>query len=141
MKKLVKKIIHTVLSFFKWVWTECKDWRTLVLLGIICLILSAPIWIFGILYFTFHWEWALVAGLAVWGFWMLPGAPFFALSVSITLAIKKIFQKVKKGKIKELLEGNREHESSADASEGEAAVSDNAADPASDDSSDGQSPE
>ena len=140
MKKLVKKIIHTVLSFFKWVWTECKDWRTLVLLGIICLILSSPIWIFGILYFTFHWEWALVAGLAVWGFWMLPGAPFFALSVSITLAIKKIFQKVKRGKIKELLEGNRDHESPSDAAEDTATV-DDAADHASDDSSDGQSPE
>lgn len=141
MKKLVKKIIHTVLSFFKWVWTECKDWRTLVLLGIICLILSAPIWIFGILYFTFHWQWALVAGLAVWGFWMLPGAPFFALAVSITLAIKKIFQKVKKGKIKELLEGNQNSEPSTEDPEKDMAVSEESADYPSDDSSDGQSPE
>ncbi len=134
MKKLFKKIIHTVLSFFKWVWTECKDWRTLILLGVVCLILSAPIWIFGILYFVFRWQWAMFAGLAVWGFWMLPGAPFFALSVSITLAIKKIFQKVKKGKIKELLDGSPKY----DASENDASAIET---DTPDDPSDGQSPE
>ncbi len=140
MKKLVKKIIHTVLSFFKWVWTECKDWRTLVLLGVVCLVLSSPIWIFGILYFVFHWQWALVAGLAVWGFWMLPGAPFFALSVSITLAIKKIFQKVKKGKIKELLEGSRDSEHQNDVPENDTSETEtDAPGDSADDSADDQS--
>ena len=72
---------------------------------------------------------------------MLPGAPFFALAVSITLAIKKIFQKIKKGKIKELLEGNQNSEPSTEDSEKDMAVFEESADHPSDDSSDGQSPE
>ena len=125
MKKLIKKIINTVLSFFKWVWSECKDWRTLILLGVVSLVMSAPIWILGILYFVFHWQWALVAGLAVWGFWMLPGAPFFALAVSVTLAIKKIAQKVRKRKKEKLLEKQPSEETVA---ENESVPSDDSSD-------------
>ncbi|MBQ8912213.1 MAG: hypothetical protein IJW00_09855 [Clostridia bacterium] len=99
MKKLIKKILNKVKEFFKWVWKECKDWHTLVLLGIVCLVLSSPIWICYILGFIFDWAWAFWVATAVWGFWMLPGAPFFALSISITLAIKKIVQKVRKKRL------------------------------------------
>lgn len=101
MKKLIKKIVNKVVDFFKWVWKECKDWHTLVLLGLVCLTLSLPIWLFYALGFVFHWDWAFWVATAVWGFWMLPGAPFFALSVSITLAIKKIFQKVREKRARE----------------------------------------
>ena len=125
MKKLIRKIINTVLSFFKWVWSECKDWRTLILLGIVSLVMSAPIWIMGILYFVFHWQWALVAGLAVWGFWMLPGAPFFALAVSVTLAIKKIAQKVRKRRDGQLSEKQPVEDTAA---ENESVPSDNSSD-------------
>lgn len=98
MKKLIKKIIDKVISFLKWVWSECKDWHTLVLLGLVCLVLSLPIWLFYILGFIFDWAWAIIVATTVWGFWMLPGAPFFALAISITLAIKKIFEKTKEKK-------------------------------------------
>jgi len=96
MEKIIKKLWNMAISFLKWVWSECKDIRTLLLLGVVSLVLSAPIWICYALGFIFHWEWAFWAATAVWGFWMLPGAPFFALAISITLAIKKIFKKVKK---------------------------------------------
>ena len=95
MKKFFKKIINKFISFLKWVWGECKNWRTLLLLGIVSLVLSSPIWVFYILGFVFKWDWAIWVATGVWGFWMLPGAPFFALAISITLAIKKIAQKVR----------------------------------------------
>lgn len=98
MKKLIKKIVAKVKDFLKWIWAECKSWHTLVLLGCVCLVLSLPIWLFYALGFIFDWAWAFWVATAVWGFWMLPGAPFFAISVSVTLAIKKIFEKAKERK-------------------------------------------
>ena len=95
MKKFIKKIINNGINFLKWVWSECKNWQTLVLLGVVCLVLSMPIWTFYILGFVFGWDWAFWVATGIWGFWMLPGAPFFAVAVAITLAIKKIFQRVK----------------------------------------------
>ncbi len=93
MKKLIQKAINAAKIFLKWVWAECKDWHTLALLGVVCVVLSSPIWVCYILGFIFGWEWAFIVATAVWAFWWLPGAPFFALAVSITLGIKKIYEK------------------------------------------------
>ncbi len=101
MKSLIKRIVKKAIDFLKWVWKECKNWHTLVLLGVVCLVLSAPIWVCYALGFIFRWEWAFWVATGVWGFWMLPGAPFFALSISITLAIKKIFRKIRERKSSE----------------------------------------
>lgn len=93
MKKLIAKAKKKLIEFFKWLWAECKDWRTLALLGVVCLVLSLPIWLGYLLGFLFHLEWAFWVSTVLWGFWMLPGAPFFAVAVSVTLAIKKIYEK------------------------------------------------
>jgi len=93
MKDFFKKIITAFKNFLLWLWQECKDWRTIVLLTIVCIVLGSPVWVGVLLGFVFGFEWAFVMAAVVWAFWMLPGAPFFALSVSITLAIKKIFKK------------------------------------------------
>ncbi|MBE6597196.1 MAG: hypothetical protein E7641_05945 [Ruminococcaceae bacterium] len=93
MKKLLTKIKESVINFLKWLWMECKDWRTLVLFVLICLFLSTPIWLGYIIGFLFKWEWAFWVASLIWGIWMLPGAPFFALAVSITLAIKKLYER------------------------------------------------
>ena len=93
MKKLIEKAKKKCIEFFKWIWAECKDWRTLALLGFVSLVLSLPIWLGYLIGFLFHLEWAFWVSTVLWGFWMLPGAPFFAVAVSITLAIKKIYEK------------------------------------------------
>ena len=93
MKKLIRKLWNKALDFFKWVWSECKDWRTLVLLGIVCLVLGLPVWGGYLVGFLFHWEWAFWVATVAWAFWMLPGAPYFALCVSITLVIKRLFER------------------------------------------------
>ena len=98
MKKLIKFILNKTVGFLKWVWEECKDWHTLVLLGIVSLALSFPIWLGYLVGFIFDLPWAIVVATSVWGFWMLPGAPFFALAISITLGIKKGLKKVKERK-------------------------------------------
>ena len=93
MKILINKLINKAKEFFKWVWHECKDWRTLVLLGIVCLVLGLPVWGGVLVGLLFHWEWAYAVAAVCWAFWMLPGAPYFALCVSITLVIKRFFEK------------------------------------------------
>ena len=93
MKNLFLKIKNSVIKFFKWVWSECKDWRTIVLLALVCIVIGSPVWAGYLLGLIFDWEWMLVAATVVWGFWMLPGAPYFALCVSVTLAIKRIYEK------------------------------------------------
>ncbi len=44
MKKLIKKILEKTKDFLLWVWEECKDWKTLVLLGIVCVVIGLPVW-------------------------------------------------------------------------------------------------
>ena len=93
MKNWIRKLIQKGIDFLKWVWSECKSWHTLVLLGVVCLVLSLPIWMGYILWFIFDWGWAFWVSTGLWAFWWLPGAPFFAVAVAITLAIKKIYEK------------------------------------------------
>lgn len=98
MKTIWIWLKKTVVRFFKWIWSECKDKKTLALLGVVSLILSLPIWLGYLLGFIFGWDWAIWAATAVWGFWLLPGAPFFVVAVAITLGIKKLYQRLKKRK-------------------------------------------
>ena len=94
MKKLIKKIWNKCKDLLLWVWAECKDWKTLVLLGIVCVVIGLPVWGGVLLGLLFHWEWAYALAAICWAFWMLPGAPFFALCVSVTLIIKKFYERV-----------------------------------------------
>ena len=107
MKKLIKKIWNKARDFLLWVWHECKDWKTLILLGIVCLVVGLPVWGGYLLFLIFHWKWTFWVASICWAFWMLPGAPFFALCVSITLIIKKIYEKVVKNRLKKrCMDGN-----------------------------------
>ena len=94
MKKLILKIINKTKEFLLWVWRECKDWKTLVLLGLVCLVIGIPVWGGLLLGLLFRWEWAYAVAGICWAFWMLPGAPFFALCVSVTLIIKKLYTRM-----------------------------------------------
>ncbi len=98
MKKLLEKAFQTFKKFFSWVWGECRDWRTFVLLAAVCLFIGIPVWGGYLLYLLFDWTWAFVTATACLAFWWLPGVPFFAVSVTVTLTIKKIWQSVFKRK-------------------------------------------
>lgn len=93
MKKLFKWMIDTVIKFFKWVWRECRNWQTVLLLGIVCLVVGSPVWVCGLLWVVFGWAWAGVVCAALLAFWWLPGMPYFGVCVSITIIIKRVYQK------------------------------------------------
>ncbi len=100
MKRLFNKIINIFKNFFLWLWKECRDWRTFVLLVIVCLAIGIPVWGGYLLFILFGWKWAFVVASACLAFWWIPGVPFFTVSVMVTLALKRLFFAICKRKQK-----------------------------------------
>ena len=96
MKKIIKWIWQKSINFCKWVWRECRNWQTLLLLLFVCIFVGAPVWVCGLLGLIFNWAWAWAVFAALLAFWWLPGTPYFAVCVAITLGIKRFFQKYKR---------------------------------------------
>ena len=92
MKKFMAKCKRKCREFCNWIWEQCKDLKTLFILGIVCLVMFSPTIVCGILGFLFSWEWALGVAGAYWAFWLLPGSPFFVIAVTVTLSIKRLLQ-------------------------------------------------
>lgn len=84
-----KKLLEKCRAFFRWIWQECRDWRTVVLLIIVVAVLYLPVWGGYLLSLLFHWNWAAVMATAVLVFWAGPFTPFFPLCITLTLSIKK----------------------------------------------------
>lgn len=98
LKKLFEKLKNKFINFCKWVWSECKDWRTLLLFGIVVVLMYTPVWLGYILYFVFKSKWAMGIASAYLVFWAGPFTPYFPLCVAITFGIKKIIEKIKSTK-------------------------------------------
>ena len=98
MKRFFNWIKNKIVDFLRWIWQECKDWRTLVLLLFVIIVVYSPVWVGYLLFFIFKWKWALVFATAGLAFWVGPFSPFFVLCVSITLGIKKLVSQIKKKK-------------------------------------------
>lgn len=94
LKRWIVKLFKKLLAFIKWVWDECRNWQTLLLLAGVCLVIGAPVWVGGILWFVFGLKWALAMAIGCLAFWWLPATPFFVLSITITLALKKWGRKI-----------------------------------------------
>ena len=114
MKKFMARCKKKCRDFCTWIWEQCKDIKTLILLGIVCLVLFSPTIVCGILGFLFKWEWAIIVASAYWAFWLGPFSPFFVLAVTITLAIKRLLQVIF-GKKKEAEEGAEKVENAENA--------------------------
>lgn len=94
-KKLFEKLKNKFINFCKWVWSECKDWHTLVLFAIVVVLMYAPVWLGYILYFVFKSKWAMGVASAYLLFWAGPFTPYFPLCIAITLSLKKLIEKIK----------------------------------------------
>ena len=105
-EELVRKYKKMGKDFVDWIWAQCKDVKTLILLGIVSLVIYSPAlagWALGII---FSWDWAWISATAYAVFWIGPFSPFFAIAVTITLAIKRWIEVVfRRKKQKEMPEG------------------------------------
>lgn len=93
MKDLFLKLKRKFIDFCKWVWSECKDWHTLVLFLIVTFFMYTPVWGGYLLHLIFKIKWGSVVATAYMAFWAGPFTPFFPLCIAITLAIKKFWEK------------------------------------------------
>ena len=85
----MKDIKERIKKFIKWVIEECKDWKTIVILFIVMLIVYLPTWGGYLFYFIFKWKWCFAVATGYFAFWMGPFTPFFPLCIAIALGIKR----------------------------------------------------
>ncbi len=93
---LIKKIWKKTIDFFKWIWQECKDWKTLVIFIIVWFFLMIPVWVGYILFFITKNKWHLTYATGWIIFWAGPFTPTIPLCIGITFVIKKLIKKIKK---------------------------------------------
>lgn len=89
IRALLRWVKGKLKGFFRWIWQECRDWRTVVLLIAVSAVVYLPVWGGYLLHLLFGWHWALVMATAVLVFWAGPFTPFFPICIALTLTIKK----------------------------------------------------
>lgn len=62
--KMITKLKDKFIHFFRWIWKECKDVRTFILLMIVSAVVYSPVWGGYLLSALFGWEWASVMASA-----------------------------------------------------------------------------
>ena len=93
VRKIYNRLKEKTKNFLKWIWHECKDKRTIALLIVVVAVVYSPVWLGYIMHWVFDWSWAGIVATAMLAFWAGPFSPFFVLCISITLGIKRLFEK------------------------------------------------
>ena len=86
---MITKLKDKFIRFCRWVWQECKDTKTFLLLLLVIAVVYSPVWGGYLLYTAFGWKWASVMASACLLFWAGPFTPFFPICIGITLSIKR----------------------------------------------------
>lgn len=88
---------------FIWIWNNIRDWRTAVIFVLVFLGVSSEVWIpYSIAFIGWKNEplriSMLSVGSACWLFWLGPGTPFLVIVITLTIAIKGLFDKFRNKK-------------------------------------------
>ena len=95
---MIQKLKAKIAAFFRWLWGECRDWRTVILLIGVMAVVYSPVWVGYLLKLIFGWNRAAIMATAVLVFWAGPFTLFFPLCVALTLAIKRLMERRRKEK-------------------------------------------
>lgn len=81
-----------------WIWNNIRDWRTAVIFVLTFLAVSSEVWVpYAIAFMFWNNEPLRISMLSVatacWLFWLGPGTPFLVIVISLTIAIKALFDK------------------------------------------------
>ena len=90
---MFQKLKQKVINFFKWIWSQLKDWHNLGILLVVLLVMTSPIWVCGILGFIYDSATLLGVAGAYFAFWLGPITPFWPLCIAVTLLIRKGIEK------------------------------------------------
>lgn len=91
---MFEKLKNKFINFCKWIWSECKDWHTLVLLIIVVVLMYTPVWGGYLLHLIFGVKWGSAVATAYLAFWAGPFTPYFPLCITITFALKRLIEKI-----------------------------------------------
>lgn len=83
-----------------WAWNELRDWRTLLIYLIVSGIVGSEVWVPVLLGIILNKPTWIAFGSAMEAFWLLPGTPFVAICIVITITIKELFFRRKHGRTK-----------------------------------------
>ena len=86
---MISNLKEKILRFCRWVWQECKDVKTFLLLLVVIAVVYSPVWGGYLLFLLFGWSWASVMASACLLFWAGPFTPFFPICIGITLVIRR----------------------------------------------------
>ncbi len=95
IKELFIKLKDKFINFCKWVWNECKDWRTVVIFAVVVVFMYTPVWGGYLCHAIFGWKWCSAVATAYLAFWAGPFTPYFPLCIAITLGIRRLIDKIK----------------------------------------------
>ena len=77
-------------EYFKRLFKEYFSWKTVVLFILVVLLIGSEVWVPMALGFIFDKTWLIGVGSSCWGFWLLPGTPFFPFCAALTIGIRKL---------------------------------------------------
>ena len=101
-KRFWKWVWYLIAFPFVWLFYNCRDWRSLVCILISLLLWSSSVWAFYLGALLCGWttdtaKWLIGIGTAVWIWWASPvGSPFILLVTFTAIAMKILFNKIKK---------------------------------------------
>lgn len=79
---------------------ELKDWRTILIFGIVMLVLGSEVWIPYILFMITNKPVYMIIATGGLFFWnVVPFTPFLPICLAVTIAIKKLMKKIKERRI------------------------------------------
>ena len=97
-KKFKKRCYYIVVSPWKYICINVRDWRTWIIFMSVFLLLSSEVWVFYLLGIITGNEWFYGVASACWLFWLGPFTPFLPLVISLTIGIREVFKKWKNKK-------------------------------------------
>lgn len=85
---------NKIKQFVKWLWQQLKDWRNLVILGVVVAVVSSEVWVPYLLGLLTGDAWWYAVGTACWVFWLGPFTPFWPLCIALTLGIRRVIDAI-----------------------------------------------
>lgn len=88
-KRFWKWVLYFILFPWIWIFYNIRDWRTLILFGLVCAVVGCEVWVPLLLGLIFKNGWLLGIAATCEAFWLAPFTPFLPLCIVITFTIKE----------------------------------------------------
>ena len=95
---MISKLKDKFIRFCRWIWQECNDTKTFLLLLLVIAVVYSSVWGGYLLHAIFGRKWESIMASACLVFWAGPFTPFFLICIGITLSIRRRAERRTKAK-------------------------------------------